>query len=100
MAVPPRQPVRTHLAQVCVEDGLVTHVSERRDELADAHVGQARVLLEQTMDLVLERVELGGQRRALVLRRLGRAQRFADRRAVQTGPPMQLLDRPAAGWPI
>jgi hypothetical protein len=56
----PRGEPRADLAQVLVEDRLPTLIAELGDQLADAGARQAMVGAQQALDLLLERVELGG----------------------------------------
>jgi hypothetical protein len=92
-AARPRQKQRPHLAQVVVEDRLAARVAEPGDQLADARAGQARLGAEQTVDLLLERVELGGTERARVPRRPLAAERLADRVAIALGAAGDLPNR-------
>jgi hypothetical protein len=84
---------RADLAQVVIDDRLAPVEPQRRDQLTDPLPGQRRVLPEQSMDLVLERIELRPNRLAPIPRRLRRAQRRPDRVARQSRPPRELLDR-------
>jgi hypothetical protein len=84
---------RAQLAHVVVEDRLAALIAELLDQLADPLGGDPRVLLQQPLDVVLERGELRRSRRALVARRPVPPQRAADRIAVVPGAPDDLVDR-------
>jgi hypothetical protein len=84
---------RPGLGQVVVEDRPAAVVAERLDQLADALAGQPRIVLQQTVDLALEGVELRRPRRALVARQALAPQRAADGVAVVAGAPNDLVDR-------
>ena len=93
---PRRRKQRPHLAQIVIDDRLAALEPERRDQLPHPLPRHLRILLEQPMDLVLERIQLRPRRRAPIPRRRRRPQRRPDRVAAQPGPPRQLLDRDAA----
>lgn len=76
-----------------LEDRLAAQIAERLQQLADAHRRQARLGLEQPMDLGFEEVELRGRRRPRVLRRLSARDRAADGLAMQPGAPGELANR-------
>jgi hypothetical protein len=52
---------RPHPAQVIVRDRLAAYEAERLDQLAHPHPRQPRIVLQQPMDLVLERIQLDGR---------------------------------------
>ena len=81
------------LAQVIVDDRLAAIEPQRLDLLPDSHPRQLRVVLQQPVDLVLERVELRRPLRTLERRRQIRPQRPLDRVPRQPRPAHQLLDR-------
>jgi hypothetical protein len=90
---PPALIQRTQLAHVVIEDRLATRVAQRLHQLADPLGRDPRVVLQQPLDLLLERVELRPPRRALIPRRALPPQRPADRVAVMTSAPDVLVDR-------
>ena len=61
---------RPDLHEVLVQDRLAAPVALLDQDLEDAFAGDLRILVEQTQDLALEWVELGGSPRAAVRRRL------------------------------
>jgi len=56
---------RAHLAQVVIDDRLAAPIAQRLDQLADPDTGQLRLVVQQPMDLLLKRVELGWSPRTL-----------------------------------
>jgi hypothetical protein len=86
------QEERPHLAQVVVEDRLAALEALLFDQLPDPLAGQARLGAEQAVDLLLERVELGGAGWARVPRRPLGAERPADRVAIAPRAAGDLLD--------
>jgi hypothetical protein len=88
-----RQVERAQLAQIVVEDRLAAVVALLGEQLTDPLPGEARLLTQQSLDLVSERVELRGAARTAVAGRLARAERAPDRLPVQTGPSLDLFDR-------
>jgi hypothetical protein len=58
-----RQEARPQLAQQLVEDRLPAVVAELLELLADAHARQCRLVVEQFLDRLEERIELRGARR-------------------------------------
>jgi hypothetical protein len=53
---------RPDLAQVVIDDRLTAVEPQRRDQLPNTLPRQVRVILQQPVDLVLERIELGTRR--------------------------------------
>jgi hypothetical protein len=81
---PPALEQRPDVAQVVIEDRLRPVVAELLDQLADALARDPRVVAQQAMDLVLERVELRRPPRALIARRPSR--RSARRTVLRSCP--------------
>jgi hypothetical protein len=90
---PPALEHRPDLAQVVVEDRLGAVIAQFLDQLADPLARDPRVVLQQAMDLVLERVELRRSRRALIARRALPSQRATHGVAIVAGAPGDLVDR-------
>ena len=84
---------RPHLAQVVVDDRLRALEADRLELLADDDARQFRILAEQAIDLVLERVELRALRRPLVARRLIALRGTPDRLAVEARAAVDLVNR-------
>jgi hypothetical protein len=81
-----------HLAQVIVDDRLAAIDPQRLDLLTNPHPAQPRVVLQQPVDLVLERIQLRRYRRPLIPRRLRRTHRASDRVPIDPITPRELLD--------
>src|SRR6266568_7843551 len=84
---------RAHLAHVLLEDGLATLVPERLQDLAQTHHGKTWVVLELTVDLIRERIELRRSPRPRVLRRVSALDRAADGLALDAEASRELADR-------
>ena len=84
---------RPQFAQGVIEDRLAAPIARLGDQLADAGVRDPVDVAQQPGDLLAVGVELRGNRRAAVARRLGGADRPADRLAIPPGLPRDLLDR-------
>ena len=84
---------RADLAQVVIHDRLAAIEPQRLDLLPHPHPREPRVVLQQPVDLVLERIQLRRPHRHPEHRRLSRPQRRPDRVPRQPGPAHQLLDR-------
>ena len=82
--------------RVVIDDRLARPTAQRLQQLADPDPGQLRVLAQQPVDLVLERLQHARLRRPRIARRPLAAQRPPDRVARQPRRPRQLLDRLAA----
>ena len=80
---PPALEQRPDLTQVVIEDRLCPGMPQRLDQLADALAGDPRIVLQQAVDLVLERVELRRSRRALIAGRALAPQRATHGVAVR-----------------
>ena len=87
---------RTDLAQIVINDRLAAIKPQRLDLLPHPHARQLRVVLQQPVDLVLERIQLRRPLRHPENRRVGRPQRRPNRVPRQPRPAHQLLDRHAA----
>ena len=87
----PRRVERAQLAHVVVEDRLAARIALLLDQLADPLGRDPRVLLQQALDLLAERVELRRPGRARIVRRLARLERAADRLAVKARAAVDLV---------
>ncbi len=88
-----RSKQRPDLAQVVVEDRLAALVAELGQPLAHDRPRQARVLAQQPVDLLPERLELRRPHRPPVARRLARTQHPANGVAAVAAAADDLLDR-------
>jgi len=89
----PGSEARPHLAQVVVEDRLAALIAKLFDQLAHTGAGEEVIGAQETLDLLLEGVELRWPRPALIARWLLGANRRSDCVSCQPGPPGDLLDR-------
>ena len=89
----PRQKQRPHLTQVIVEDRLAARIALLLKHLAQPLARQPRIVTQQPVHLVAERIQLRRPRRPPIARRLARAQRAPDRVTAVAGAPDDLLDR-------
>jgi hypothetical protein len=84
---------RPDLPQALGHDRDPTREPQGLELLPDPHPGQHRLVLQQPVDLILERIQHRPRRLPPIRRRLIRAQRHTDRVARQPRAPHQPLDR-------
>jgi hypothetical protein len=86
---------RPHLTEVVIENRLAPIEPERLQQLPDPDARKPRIIPQQLVNLVLERLKLRRPLRDAKDRRLVRPQRRPDRVPRQPSPPNQLPDRHA-----
>ncbi len=90
---PRQREQRPHVTQIVINDRLPTHIPQRLDLLPHQHPAQQRLILQQPMNLVLERLKLRNRRRPRIPRRTITPQRRPHRVTRKPRAPRQLLDR-------
>ena len=91
-----RREQRPHLTQIIIDDRLATLEPSWAISSRTRCPWSPRILAQQPVDLVLERIELRPRRRPRIARRAVTPEGVADRFPVQAGASMDLPDRQAA----